>query len=103
MNKIREKVLELASMSNYIELAEHKDLISFCVCSECFVDYEDENNGIEPDFNEVIAVVEKDWLFDYMDMENPLKYLQEEYTSDDSIDWFNEAIIQNKLVMINFN
>lgn len=101
MNAVRERVL--LSMTEYKEFPEHKDLIAFCISSECFEDYEDEDNGIYPDFDEVVAVVEKDWLFSYMDTENPLEYLQNEYTSDDSIDWFDEAIGQNKVVMISFN
>ena len=101
MNAIRERIL--LSIPKYLDYAEHKDLISFCICAEYFGDWEDEENGIEPDFNEVVAVVEKDWLFDYMDMENPLEYLQNEYTSDDSIEWFDEAIRQDKVVMVAFN
>lgn len=101
MNAIRERIL--VDITPYKNFAEHKDLISFCVSSESFMDWEDEDNGIEADFSEVIVIVEKDWLFDYMDMENPLDYLQNEYTSDDSIDWFDEALRQNKVVMVGFN
>lgn len=101
MNIVRERIL--LGITEYKEFAEHKDLISFCVCSECFMDCEDEDNGIEADFSEVIVIVEKDWLFDYMAMENPLEYLQNEYTSDDSIDWFDEAIRHNKVVMVGFS
>lgn len=101
MNKVREKILK--DMPLYMDFGEHKDLIAFCVCSEYFMDFDDEDNGIEPDFDEVVAIVEKDWLFNYMDMENPLEYLQNEYTSDDSIDWFDEAIRCNKVVMVGFN
>lgn len=101
MNVIRERIL--TDITPYKGFPEHKDLISFCVCSECFMDYEDEDNGIESDFDEVVVIVEKDWLFRYMHMKNPLEYLKNEYTSDDSIDWFDEALRQNKVVMISFN
>ena len=101
MNAVRERIL--IDMTPYKEYSEHKDLISFSICSEYFMDCEDESNGIEADFDEVIAIVEKDWLFDYMNMENPLEYLQNEYTSDDSIDWFDEALKHNKVVMVGFN
>ncbi len=101
MNTVRQRIV--LSIPEYIEFAEHKDLIAFCVCSEWFMDCEDEEEGIEADFDEVIAIVEKDWLFEYMDMENPLEYLQNEYTSDDSINWFDEAIRQQKIVMVGFN
>ena len=102
MNTAREKVL--LGVTQYYDYAEHKDLISICICSEEFADWE--NEGVEPDFDEVIAIVEKDWLFAKMQKEgikNPLKYLQEEYTSEDSINWYSEALIKNKVVTILFN
>lgn len=101
MNAVRERIL--IGMTPYKEYEKHKDLISFRICAEYFEDGEDEMNGIEPDFSEVVAIVEKDWLFSYMDMENPLEYLQNEYTGDDSIDWFDEALRHNKVVMISFD
>lgn len=101
MNEVRERVL--LSLTAYVEFSEHKDLIAFCIGSEKFADCEDEENNMEPDFNEVIAIVEKNWLFDYMGIENPLEYLKNDYTSDDSIDWFDAALYSKKLVMISFN
>ena len=101
MNAVRERVL--SSITDFKGYAEHKDLISFVVCSESFMDWEDEANGIEADFAEVIVVVEKDWLFDYMGIENPREYLQNEYTSDDSINWFDAAAYDNKVLMVSFN
>lgn len=100
MNAVRERVL--SSITDYEGYAEYKDLISFLVCSESFMDWEDEVNGIEADFSEVIVVVEKDWLFDYMGIENPREYLQNEYTSDDSINWFDAAAYDNKVLMVSF-
>lgn len=35
--------------------------------------------------------------------EEARKYLQDEYTSDDSIIWYNKALEDKKIVMINFN
>ena len=101
MNEVRERVL--LSITKYLGFSEYKDLIAFCVLSEHFTDCEDGANGIEPDFDEVIAIVEKDWLFGYMDVDNPLEYLKHEYTSDDSINWFDEAVRLHKLAMISFS
>lgn len=101
MNEVRERIL--LSLTKYPDFSEYKDLIAFCISSEKFSDCEDEENGIEPDFDDVIAIVEKEWLFDYMGVENPLEYLKNEYTSDDSIDWFDEAVRLNKLVMVSFS
>ena len=101
MNAIRERVL--MSITPYNDYYKHRDLISFGVDADRFIDWEDEENGIEPDFNELLVVVEKNWLFKYMDAEDPLDYLQYEYTDDDSIDWFDEALRHNKVVMVAFN
>lgn len=101
MNVIRERVL--LSIPPYTAISEHKDLIAFCICSESFLDWEDEETGIYADFDEVVAIVEKDWLFSYMEKEDPLDYIKNEYTSDDAINWFDEAIRLRKIVMISFN
>ena len=104
MNIVRKRILE--SVKPYTDFWKHKDLIAFCVCGEYFVYGEDMDREIEADFNEVIAVVEKDWLFKFMkkhEIENPLIYLQNEYTSDDSSVWFDEAVKKRKVVMIDFN
>lgn len=105
-SEIRDRILREVKGSKYKEFEKHKDLISFCICNENFETQEDINNGICADFHEVIVVVEKDWLFKNMKdagIENPLKYLQEEYNSDDSYNWYCEALINNKIVMIDFN
>lgn len=101
MNEVRERIL--IGLTPYNDFEKHKDLIAFCVSSECFEDCEDEENGIEADFNELIVIVEKDWLFEYMDEENKLEYLKNEYTSDDSVEWYDEANRLGKVVMIAFH
>lgn len=106
MNVIRERVLE--GISPYVDFYLHRDLISFCVDSECFEDAEEmeENENAAADFNEVIVIVEKQWLFDQMRREgvaNPLLYLQEEYVSGDSYEWFIEAKAAGKVVLVGFH
>ena len=104
MNKVRERIL--ASITPYMDFGEHKDLIAFCICDEYFAYDVESDSEIETGFNELIAVVEKDWLFNLMredGIENPLDYLQNEYTSDDSIVWFDKAVEQRKVVMVDFN
>ena len=107
MNAVRKRVL--IGITPYLEFPEHKDLISFCIDSELFEDWdeveENEGNAVA-DFNEVIVIVEKEWLFNQMKHEgidNPLKYLQEEYVSDDSYNWFIKAKRQGKVVLVGFN
>jgi hypothetical protein len=36
-------------------------------------------------------------------LENPLNYLQNEYDWDDSIEWFEDAKMNGKVVAIEFN
>lgn len=104
MSKVKERIL--ASIEPYMDFAKHKDLIAFCVCDGYLCYDVDSDSEMETDFNELVVVVEKDWLFDCMrkdGIENPLDYLQNEYTSDDSIVWFDNAVIQRKVVMVDFN
>lgn len=98
---IKKRILRV--MEPYIDFNKHKDLIAFSVCGESFSDYESE---IEADFNELVVITEKDWLFDIMKkdgIKNPLKYLQEEYTSEDGFYWFNKAALAKKVVCVDFN
>ena len=104
MNAVRERVF--ADMKPYLEFAKHKDLIAITIGAEYFTyDYETDTE-LEADFGEVIAVVEKDWLFTIMlkeEIENPLDYLQNEYTWDDSFVWFENAKTEGKVVTVEFN
>ena len=104
MNKVRKRILD--SITPYMDFAKHKDLIAFCVCDGYFGYDVETDSEIETDFNELVVVVEKDWLFNLMkeyEIENPLYYLQNEYTSDDSVVWFDMAVEQRKVVMVDFN
>ena len=104
MNKVRERVLE--GMNPYLDFAQHKDLVAITIGAEYF-NYDCENDEeIEADFAEVIAAVEKDWLFGVMlqeEIEDPLNYLQNEYTWDDSWMWFENAKTMGKVAVIEFN
>ena len=103
MNVIRESILIDLKHNNYTDFAEHKDLIGFSICSECF---EDEEVGRVADFSELNVIVEKNWLFNKMEKEgidNPRQFLQNEYTSDDSYSWYEDAMLARKIVMIAFN
>ena len=104
MNKVRERVLE--GMNPYLDFAKHKDLIAITIGAEYFT-YDCENDEeLETDFGEVIAAIEKDWLFGIMlqeDIEDPLDYLQNEYTLDDSWPWFESAKENGKVAVIEFN
>lgn len=103
MNTVREKVLE--DTKPYLDFAEHKDLIAITIGAEYFTYDCETDTDLEADFGEVIAVVEKDWLFTVMlkeEIENPLDYLQNEYTWDDSFVWFINAKTEGKVAVIEF-
>ena len=104
MNAVRQKALE--DMKPYLDFAQHKDLIAITIGADYF-SYDCENDEeLEADFVEVIAVVEKDWLFAVMlkdGIENPLDYLQNEYTWDDSFEWFENAKTNGKVAVIEFS
>ena len=104
MNAVRGKVL--ANMKPYLDFAQHKDLIAFTVGADYFTYDHETDKELEADFGEVVVAVEKDWLFNCMmedDIKNPLEYLQDEYTWDDSINWFENAKITGKIVVVEFN
>ena len=104
MNKVRERVLE--GMNPYLDFAQHKDLVAITIGAEYF-SYDCENDEeLEADFVEVITAVEKNWLFGIMlqeGIEDPLDYLQNEYTHDDSWPWFENAKAKGKIAVIEFN
>lgn len=110
MNKVRERILKEVTEAKYQDYEKHRDLISFCVCDGYFGYNTDTDEEEESDFNEVIVIVEKGWLFDLIKRNNDLrtddealKFLQEEYTNDDSSTWYEEAILAHKVVMVDFN
>lgn len=104
MNAVRQRVLE--DIEPYLNFAQHKDLIAITIGADYFTYDCETDTELEADFSEVIAVIEKDWLFAVMlaeEIENPLDYLQNEYTWDDSFVWFENAKINGKVAVIEFN
>ena len=103
MNAVREKIL--SCIKPYKDFNKCKDLVAFTIGSDYFTyDYETDNE-LEADFGKVIVVVEKEWLFKNMredDIENPLEYLQHEYTWDDSLEWYEDAMEAGKIAAIDF-
>lgn len=104
MNTVREKVI--SDMRPYMDFSAHKDLIAFTIGAEYFTYDSKADEELEADFGEVVVAVEKDWLFAVMlaeEIENPLEYLQNEYTWDDSFAWFESAKMAGKVVVVEFN
>lgn len=104
MNAVRSKVMD--GMKPYLDFAQHKDLIAITVGADYFTYDSETDKELEADFGEVVVAVEKDWLFEHMkkdDIGNPLDYLQNEYTWDDSFVWFENAKTAGKVAIIEFN
>lgn len=104
MNEVRKKVLD--GIKPYLDFSKHKDFVAFTVGADYFTYDHETDTELEADFYEVIVAVEKDWLFKFMEkdcIENPLEYLQEEYTWDDSWAWFDNAKIEGKIAVVEFN
>lgn len=103
MNAVREKVMD--GIKPYLDFGKHKDLVAISIGADYFT-YDSENDTeLEEDFYEVVVAVEKEWLFKFMKkdcIENPIDYLQNEYTWDDSWIWFYNAKIDGKIAVIEF-
>ena len=103
MNEIREMILMDLANNQYEKFAEHNDLIEITVGSECFEDEEVERFA---DFAELIVIVDREWLFSKMNnegIENPRNYLRNEYTSDDSYSWYEDALKEKMVAVVAFN
>lgn len=104
MNEVRKRVLD--GIKPYLDFSKHKDLVAFTIGADYFSYDGETDTELEADFAEVIVAVEKDWLFVTMlaeEIEDPLDYLQNEYTWDDSYEWFSSAKIEGKIAVVEFN
>lgn len=104
MNAVRKKAME--DLEPYVDFAKHKDLIAITVGADYFTyDYETDSE-LEADFSELVVAIEKDWLVESMikdGIENPIEYLQNEYTWDDSFIWFENAKVAGKIAVVEFS
>lgn len=104
MNAVRKRVMN--EIKPYLDFPKHRDLIAITIGADYFTyDYETDTD-LEADFGELVVAVEKDWLFDCIKrdgIENPIDYLQNEYTWDDSIEWFRSAVVDCKIAVVEFN
>lgn len=111
MNKVRERILNEVNKFYYQDFSLHNDLAIFSVCNGYYEWNSDTYTEEIADFNELLVVVEKDWLYSRIKTENDdivtdedvRKFLQNEYTSDDSSDWYDAALMERKIVMVDFN
>lgn len=86
----------------YLEFSDHKDLKALCV--EPFTDEEEYNVS---DYNFFVFAVPSEWLkevakrmFNINDLN---KWLQIEYTTDESQAIFEEALNERQVVMVDFD
>ena len=103
MNAVRKKVM--TDIKPYLDFGKHKDLVAITIGADYFTYDWEIDTDLVADFYEVVVGVEKEWLFNQMveeGIDDPLDYLQNEYTWDDSITWFDNAKIDGKIAMIEF-
>jgi len=95
----RRKIKKMVSERCYVEFGEHKDLKGLCCCGEDF------GEPHEVDFEELVFIVPLDWLMNYTEMSNEelTRWLNEEYTGEDSKPIFDQALRERKIVMVDFN
>lgn len=94
----REKNKILSRIKECDSYKEFNDLVAFSVgatylCIE------------ETSFQEIVVAVEKEYLFHLMQeqgIEDPIDYLKNEYTWDDSIIWFERAAEEGKIAVTEF-
>ena len=111
MNKVRERILNEVNKFYYQDFSLHKDFAIFSVCNGYYEWNPDTYTEEIADFNELLVVVEKDWLYSRIKTENDdivtdedvRNFLQNEYTSDDSSDLYDAALMERKIVMVDFN
>lgn len=104
-NSVRRLILNEAGKNHKTT----KETLNFSVCSEYFSFDIDSEKDIEPDFDEATFTVPKEWLLDTImkseqlsSMEEAVSFLEEEYTSDDSIHWYEAAIKAKKIMNVSF-
>lgn len=89
----------------YLNFGDHKKLLALCVT----VDNYNEMPGY--DYDEIIFTVPCEWLLNWLwendnanwTEEKMIEWLQSEYTSEDSEEIFNDAMIAQQIVTLNFN
>lgn len=94
----REKNKILSRIKECDSYREFNDLIAFSV-GAAYLCVEGTN------FQEIVVAVEKEYLFHLMQeqgIEDPIDYLKNEYTWDDSIIWFERAAEDGKIAVTEF-
>lgn len=106
-SEVQDRILLGISTCPYADWAAHKDFINLTVPVEVFLDItESEDDSFDPGFNELLVFIEKEWLFEKMrkeGIEDPHKFLCEEYDSENAINWYEDALSARKVAMISFN
>lgn len=89
MTAVQERILLNLHMNPYLDWGSHRDMINIMVPAEHFLDMEESGQkNFNPGFVAVMAIVEKDFLFEIMakdGIENQRNHLKNEYSSDDAV------------------
>lgn len=104
LNEARQYVLDITPINESPE-----ETVQFSVCDGYFSFNANTETEMETDFDEVLVTVPKFWLLHLISKSEQLQsfvaaedFLQNEYTSDDSICWYEEAVKEHKICAICF-
>lgn len=107
MERERKSILELWEENPYLEYGSHDKLVALVLCPDPYCE------DYMYDYNEIIYTVPVGWLLNWLTLHDNnrsgwregemFKWLQEEYTSEESEQIFNDAMKDQKIVTLNFD
>lgn len=107
MERKRKDILKLWKSKPYLEFGKHKKLVALSFCPDPYCELS------EYDYDEVVFTVPVEWLLNWLSLydsnyshwgeEEMLEWLQEVYTSEESEQFFENALEDQKIVTLNFD
>lgn len=107
--KLTERIFSEYKKHPFLKFSEHNELLAMTLDAESMLCDED-GNPEDLEIEEIIFAVEKKWLLDYMNRDcsgwneqDLIRWLRDEYTSEDSEEIFICALCESQIVMLEFN
>lgn len=107
MERKREDILKQWKRRPYLEYGKHEKLVILSLCPDPYCE------DFSYDYVEIVFTVPVEWLLDNLALYDNKRshwrwkelseWLKNEYTSDDSEQIFNDAMVDQKIVTLNFN
>lgn len=107
MERKREDILKQWRGRPYLEYGKHEKLVALSLCPDPYYEVP------EYDYVEIVFTVPVEWLLNWLVLydskcshwreEEMLTWLQEDYTSEESEQIFQDAMVEQKIVTLNFD